>query len=78
MTAKERPEWLEEAIEAYEDASVGGKFVFWWLSSMALLILTAILVLSVVWTPWIGIVALIILVILITIGCFIYLEEEGW
>lgn len=69
------PAWLEEFKKEYDDFEPMGKFVFWWLSSFVVAVILAIIILSIVWTPWVGIVTGIIVVILITIGCFFYLDD---
>jgi hypothetical protein len=73
----QKPKWVEEILEEYDDLEPGGKFVFWWLSSLALVIVFAIVFFSIVWTPWVGGTALIIVAVLITAGCFFYIEENS-
>lgn len=74
--ARETPEWVKEAQEAYDDLETGGKFVFWWLSTLVVGVIFAIIFFSVVWSAWVGIIALIIVAVCITIGCLVYLEEN--
>lgn len=75
--SRETPKWVNEVVEAYDELETGGKFVFWWLSTLVVAVIFAIIFFSIVWTPWVGITALISAAVVITIGCFIYIEENS-
>lgn len=67
---------VEDIKEFYVDLEPGGKFVFWWLTLLAVAVIFAIIFFSIVWTPWVGGTALIITAVLITVVCFVYIEEN--
>jgi hypothetical protein len=72
----EYEKFKKEFRDWYADLDGGGKFVLWWFSFLAVVVVFLVIFFSIVWTPWVAGTALIIVAVLITIGCFIYIEDN--
>jgi Flp pilus assembly protein TadB len=62
---------IDEILEAWKDAPPGIKFSVCWIAMLVVGLITVGIIF-----PWVGLILLAIVVVLITVGVFIYLDEN--
>jgi hypothetical protein len=72
---RETPEWFKEATEWHDGLGGFEKFVFWWLASVAVIVVLGLIWVGITW-PVAGFIVLVVLAVLVTLGCLAYVMDE--